>query len=112
MLASQPGSNCHTCYDLENGKKKFDIISDRIFYLRELKNIPFDVYKIGNHDLQTVDVRWSLCNFSCVYCGPDFSSKWAGELGIKKATPTVEQTERFKTYIFEHAHRLKHVYMA
>jgi sulfatase maturation enzyme AslB (radical SAM superfamily) len=113
MLASQPGQNCYTCYDLENGKKKFDIASDRIFYIRELKNTSFDVYKSGNHDLQTVDVRWSnLCNFSCVYCGPDFSSKWAGELGIKQTTPTLEQIERFKTYVFDRAHQLKHVYMA
>lgn len=113
MLSSRPGSDCHTCYDLENGKKKFAIVSDRIFYLRELKKIPFHVYKLGNHDLHTVDVRWSnLCNFSCVYCGPEFSSKWAGELGIKKSVPTSEQTERFKTYVFEHAHQLKHVYMA
>jgi sulfatase maturation enzyme AslB (radical SAM superfamily) len=113
MLISQPGQNCYTCYDLENGKKKFDIASDRIFYIRELKNTSFDVYKSGNHDLQTVDVRWSnLCNFSCVYCGPNFSSKWAGELGIKQATPTLEQIERFKTYVFDRAHQLKHVYMA
>ena len=113
MLASQPGQNCYTCYDLENGKKKFDIASDRIFYIRELKNTSFDVYASGNHDLQTVDVRWSnLCNFSCVYCGPDFSSKWAGELGIKQTTPTLEQIERFKTYVFDRAHQLKHVYMA
>ena len=113
MLASQPGQNCYTCYDLENGKKKFDIASDRIFYIREFKNTSFDVYKLGNHDLQTVDVRWSnLCNFSCVYCSPDFSSKWAGELGIKQTTPTPEQIERFKTYVFDRAHQLKHVYMA
>jgi sulfatase maturation enzyme AslB (radical SAM superfamily) len=113
MLASQPGRDCYTCYDLENGKKKFDIASDRIFYIRELKNTSFDVYKPGNHDLQTVDLRWSnLCNFSCVYCGPDFSSNWAGELGIKQTTPTTEQIERFKNYVFDRAHQLKHVYMA
>ncbi len=113
MLASQPGKNCHTCYDLENGKKRFDIISDRIFYMRELKTVPFDTYQIGNHDLRTVDVRWSnLCNFACVYCSDTFSSKWASELKQYRATPTAEQIKQFKTYIFEHASRLKHVYMA
>jgi len=113
MLADQPGQNCHTCYDLENGKKKFDIISDRIFYIRELKKVPFDVYTLGNHDLQTVDARWSnLCNFACIYCSPEFSSKWAAELGIKQQTPTPTQSEQFKSYVFDRAHQLKHVYMA
>jgi MoaA/NifB/PqqE/SkfB family radical SAM enzyme len=113
MLAGRPGRDCYTCYDLENGKRRFDIISDRIFYLRELKSVPFDTYRSGNHDLHTVDVRWSnLCNFACVYCGSEFSSKWAGELGIKQTTPTPEQIERFKTYIFDRIHQLKHVYLA
>lgn len=113
MLANQPGTDCHTCYDLENNKKRFDIISDRIFYLRELKSIPFDTYNLGNHDLRTVDVRWSnLCNFACVYCSPGFSSRWASELGIQPARPTTEQIQEFKSYIMDHASNLKHVYMA
>lgn len=113
MLAGQPGRDCHTCYDLENGKRRFDIVSDRIFYLRELKSVPFDTYQPGNHELQTIDVRWSnLCNFSCVYCSPQFSSRWAIELDVHPAKPTAEQTEQFKSYIFEHAPKLKHVYMA
>lgn len=113
MLEDQPGKNCHVCYDLEGGKKRFDIISDRIFYLRELKSVPFDTYRLGNHDLQTIDVRWSnLCNFTCVYCNPDFSSKWASELGIYQTKPTEQQTQDFKDYIFSKASSLKHVYMA
>ena len=38
MLAHQPGSNCSPCYDLEQNKKGFDIISDRVFYLKEKVN--------------------------------------------------------------------------
>lgn len=113
MLSNQPAQHCHTCYNLENGKKRFDIVSDRIFYMRELKSVPFDTYRLGNHSLQTVDVRWSnLCNFSCVYCGPEFSSRWASELEIHQEKPTQDQIERFKSHIFDHAKQLKHVYMA
>lgn len=113
MLADLPGRNCHTCYDIERGKKRFDIISDRIFYMRELKNLSFDTYQPGNHDLRVVDIRWSnLCNFSCVYCNADFSSRWAAELGIKIQRPSEDQVSEFKEYIFEHASQLKHVYMA
>ena len=113
MLQDQPGVHCHTCYDLENGKKNFDIISDRIFYMRELKHVPVDTYVVGNHDLKTIDVRWSnLCNFACVYCSADFSSQWANELNIKSVRPDPQQVQQFKDYIFSHAAHLKHVYLA
>lgn len=113
MLSDQPGRDCHTCYDLENGKKRFDIVSDRIFYLRELKDIPFDTYESGNHDLRVVDVRWSnLCNFGCVYCSPKFSSRLAAELQVVLDRPTDQQTQQFKNYIFDRAKDLRHVYLA
>jgi organic radical activating enzyme len=110
---NQPVATCHTCYDLEGDKSGFNIISDRIFYIRELKKVPTNTYQSGNFDLQTVDVRWTnLCNFSCIYCGPDFSSKWAAELNEYLDTPTAIQKQQFKNYIFDNAHKLKHVYLA
>lgn len=113
IVEQQPVATCHTCYDLERGKRGFDHISDRIFYIRELKKLPIDTYKIGQFDLQTVDVRWTnLCNFACVYCGPEFSSKWSDELKIRHQTPTEQQTANFKNYIYDHAGQLKHVYLA
>lgn len=113
MLINQPGKSCHTCYDLEGNKKGFDIISDRIFYIRELKQVPLDTYQVGHHDLHTIDVRWTnLCNFNCVYCSPEFSSRWAEELGQKIDRPSQQQLDNFKQYIFDHAATLKHVYLA
>lgn len=113
MLEDQPGRDCYTCYDLENSKKSFDIISDRVFYIRELKHTPMDTYRLGNHDLQTIDVRWSnLCNFACVYCSPEFSSRWASELDHNMTRPSEEQIKKFKDYIFKNAKNLEHVYMA
>jgi len=105
--------SCRTCYDLEHGKKGFDIISDRKFYIRELKNVSLDTYRAGNFNLKTIDVRWTnLCNFACVYCNPEFSSRWADELDIKQQSPTDKQRANFKQYIFEHATQLEHVYLA
>ena len=110
---NKPAAGCHTCYDLEHGKEGFDIISDRIFYIREFKKTPLDTYRTNNFNLQTIDVRWTnLCNFACVYCSPEFSSKWASELGVKKETPSEEQLADFKKYIYKHAKQLKHVYLA
>ena len=113
IVDQQPVETCHTCYDLERGKKGFDHISDRVFYIRELKNTPVDTYQVGNFDLQTVDVRWTnLCNFACVYCGPRFSSKWSEELKIHRESPDQQQLMDFKNYIYDHAGQLKHVYLA
>lgn len=113
IVNQTPVPSCQTCYDLERGKKGFDIISDRIFYIRELKQVPITTYQPGNFDLQTVDARWSnLCNFACVYCGPEFSSKWADELKIHSNTPTDDQRENFKQYVYQHVPNLRHVYLA
>ena len=113
MLSQQPGKSCQPCYELEKDKTGFKIISDRVFYMRELKTIPMQTYTPGNHDLHTIDVRWSnLCNFACVYCNPSFSSKWQNELKVDISVPTDSQQEQFKSYIFSHAHQLKHVYLA
>jgi len=114
MLNSEPGSRCYPCYDLEKEKNSFEIISDRIFYLKELKSVPLETYQNSHtFDLHTVDIRWSnLCNFACVYCDPTFSSKWADEIKVNIKTPDATSTEQFKKYIFSHADKLKHVYMA
>ena len=113
MLTSQPGRDCYTCYDLERGKRRFDIVSDRIFYIKELKSVSLDTYRAGNHDLHTMDVRWSnLCNFACVYCDAKFSSRWASELEIRQEKPSAQQLADFKKYIFDHARQLRHVYLA
>ena len=113
IIANAPADGCQTCYELEHGKEGFDIISDRIFYIREFKQVPLDTYRVNNFDLQTIDVRWTnLCNFACVYCTPEFSSKWAVELNQHPTRPTEQQQADFKEYIFKHAKNLKHVYLA
>jgi MoaA/NifB/PqqE/SkfB family radical SAM enzyme len=81
--------------------------------MRELKSVPFDTYRAGNHSLQAVDIRWSnLCNFACVYCSAEFSSRWASELDQPLTRPTDAQQEQFKSYVLDRAHQLRHVYLA
>jgi hypothetical protein len=109
----RPVSRCQPCYHLERGKQRHDIVSDRIFYIRELKHVPPETYQPGNFDLQTIDVRWTnLCNFACVYCGPEFSSRWSAELGVSLPQPAPEQQQEFRDYILSQAPRLRHVYLA
>lgn len=113
MRAGQKFARCNPCYDLEQGKNKFDIISDRVFYLKELRDVDHTLYDTMNFALHTVDIRWSnLCNFACVYCSPEFSSRWASERNLIINTPADQNREQFKQYIFERASQLKHVYLA
>jgi len=114
MLDQKDGIGCNVCYDLEGDKKGYDMISDRIFYLKELKTVNNTLYdQVDNFDLHTIDIRWSnVCNHACVYCGPEYSSKWATELKIKVAEPTPERVAELKKLVFDNAHQLKHVYMA
>jgi len=113
MQAGQKFNRCNPCYDLEKDKNNFNIISDRVFYLKELRDVDHTLYDTMNFDLHTVDIRWSnLCNFACVYCNPEFSSRWASESGVIMLTPADQQIKKFKQYIFERASQLKHVYLA
>ena len=114
MYYNKPGPTCDVCYDLEQDTNSFDIISDRIFYLKELKDVNRNTYKsIDAFNLSTIDIRWNnTCNFSCVYCRPEFSSKWATELGVKFDEVPQHRLQQMKKYIFERADKLKHVYMA
>jgi sulfatase maturation enzyme AslB (radical SAM superfamily) len=107
-------TTCEPCYTLEAGKRDLNIISDRKFYVKALKDVPLTLYTEANaFQLNTVDIRWSnLCNFACVYCGPEFSSKIAAELKIKIETPPAERVADMKNFVFENAANLKHVYMA
>lgn len=113
IVSETPVSTCRGCYDLEQGKRGFDHISDRVFYIRELKHVPTDTYRTGHFDLKTVDARWTnLCNFACVYCSPEFSSRWADELTVSQPQPNKESYANFKQYVFDRAPELRHVYLA
>lgn len=113
MRSGEQFNRCQPCYDLELNRNSFDIISDRVFYLKEMRKVDPDLYKNNEFKLSKIDVRWSnLCNFACVYCGPEFSSKWQAELGINIQTPEEKNKTNFKNYIFDRVTDLKHVYLA
>jgi MoaA/NifB/PqqE/SkfB family radical SAM enzyme len=114
MLDNKPGNGCHGCYQLEQGKKSFDIVSDRIFYLKELREVPLDTYSdVDNFDLHKIDIRWSnSCNFGCVYCGPEYSSRWVAELKLEKQQVPEDRVNELKEFVFSNVDTLKHVYLA
>lgn len=115
MINGEKEPSCECCYQLEEGKKSFDIVSDRVFYLKELKNVDMSTYDDNQFKLKKIDIRWSnQCNFACVYCHPIFSTKWAVELDYPiKAIPTTDQRMlEVKDFVLERIEELEHVYFA
>lgn len=114
MLDGKFPETCSGCYLHEKHRgKDFDSISSRLYYAKELtSHISKGVLDSAeNFELRHVDVRWSnKCNFACVYCSPEYSSKWQTELGqpvMKKST-----TDNFKDYLYSNIKKLKNVYLA
>lgn len=114
ILNKEKPYTCSYCYGLEENKKSFDIVSSRVYYLKELKTVNPEIYSTPNNfSLQQVDVRWSnLCNHACVYCDPKLSSKWAEELKVTVEQPSDERKQELKDYIFSNISQLKNVYIA
>ena len=115
MLEGKYPSNCEGCYLQETHRtKNFDSISSRLYYAKEIgptitKNL---LDKKDNFSLKHVDLRWTnACNQACVYCHPNYSSKWATELGVKipQDSTALEQT---KEYVFSNIKNLTNVYLA
>ena len=115
MLNKEFPNNCTGCYFQEKDRTtSFENISSRLYYAKELgphiNNNLLD--NKNNFDLSHVDLRWTNhCNQACVYCSPEYSSKWATELGetIKSDKRAKDQV---KKYVFNNVKQLKNVYLA
>ena len=114
MLDDKKPYNCSGCYLQEKGRSNLSSISSRLYYLKEIgAKTDLTLYdNVKNFSLKHVDLRWTnSCNQACVYCGPEYSSKWAQELG-KKVKSNKEARQEVKDYVFENITQLENVYLA
>jgi len=113
MLADKKPNSCVGCYQLEKNKNNFDIISQRIYYIKELRGVDPLLYdQIINFNLHTVDIRWTnQCNQACVYCGPHNSTLWEKEAGVSTVMSSAAKIA-VKNFIFNNIKQLKNVYLA
>jgi len=114
MLKDRMPSNCSGCYHQEKNRSNLSSISSRLHYLKELgTKIDLNFYdNVENFSLKHVDLRWTnSCNQACVYCAPQYSSKWAKELGVKVKSD-VESRQEVKDFVFENIAGLENVYLA
>ena len=114
MLADGKPRNCEGGYLQERNTKSLTSISSRLYYLKEIgSKTDLTLYdKTQNFDLKHVDLRWTnSCNQACVYCGPEYSSKWATELN-QKVKSKKESRQEVKDFVFENISGLENVYLA
>ena len=115
MLNKEFPNNCAGCYFQEKDRAtSFENISSRLYYAKELgphiNNNLLD--NKNNFDLSHVDLRWTNhCNQACVYCYPEYSSKWATELG-KTIKSNKQAKDQVKKYVFKNIKKLKNIYLA
>jgi radical SAM protein with 4Fe4S-binding SPASM domain len=114
MLEDKKPKNCAGCYLQEQDRKNLSSISSRLYYTKELASVVDNTLynQLENFSLHHVDLRWTNhCNQACVYCSPEYSSKWAQELG-REIKSSVESRKKVKDFVFENIKKLKNVYLA
>jgi radical SAM protein with 4Fe4S-binding SPASM domain len=114
MLNDIMRPQCGQCHRLESRQKNtFDQVSNRVWYLKKLKNTDKTVFDSPNNfKLKMLDLRWkNTCNFACVYCDAELSSRWATEL---KQPQRIESDALIKSldYIYSNLDEVEHIYLA
>ena len=100
MLDGERPSECDYCWRAEDMGP--DYFSDRIYKSSTSWSKPymFDVLAAGTDDINPtyMEISFSnVCNFKCVYCGPDLSSKWYDEIKQHGPYPTTTSFNNFDT---------------
>ena len=96
MLNNQKPAECDYCWRIEDDGN----LSDRTF--KSSKRFAFDDHDTiaqynGDEDISPtyLEVSFSnVCNMSCLYCGPEFSSKWVEDLKQNGPIKVLENTKK------------------
>lgn len=67
---------------------------------------------INNYNLQlkNLDLRWSnLCNLTCIYCSPVYSSAWQNKLSIKVDRSTKHYQDELLQFVLENTDQINEI---
>jgi radical SAM protein with 4Fe4S-binding SPASM domain len=116
MLNNVKHKRCNACYSVEeNSSAKSDNESNRSWYKKiAINHSNMSIFdNSDNFEPVVLDLRWqNTCNFACVYCGPDLSSKWEALANNKQHNISENVIAQSKKYIFDNLSSVKHVYLA
>jgi organic radical activating enzyme len=86
MLEGQRPEECNYCWKIEDsGQPNSDRVlmskkKDVVVFYKKIKNSSYQ----DNWNPTYLEVSFSnICNFACAYCGPQYSSKWLGEINAR-----------------------------
>jgi organic radical activating enzyme len=77
LANNQPHKNCTTCwYEQKTNSRSY----------RDSYNSMYPTYNLlSDRNIKTIHVQYdNTCNLTCVYCGPQYSSKWSDLLQSKQ----------------------------
>jgi organic radical activating enzyme len=101
MLQGIKPIECTKCYCEEDNNESSSRIRETIEWLKK-----FGIPDIDQPTIQFLDIRNDpTCNLKCKTCGPDASTLWAKEKGIKNIIPTYDLKKYDKL-------KLKKIYLA
>jgi MoaA/NifB/PqqE/SkfB family radical SAM enzyme len=106
LAQGQPHDYCSNCVRAE----RFGADSERAWHNNVNPDFDYSIAGDQYHYPVIVDVRWNTtCNFSCNYCDPSASSKWAQlkQVPFKSGTrPYYEQVCDFLEQHHDHIHEV------
>lgn len=90
-----------------------DVKTLRHVYMDWFKEaLPAEFENPSGFSLKYIDLRWrNTCNSACVYCGEEYSSLWAQELGVAQKFNN-NKIDRLKSFIEPKIGDLERVYLA
>jgi len=104
MLDNQELEGCAWCYDKSHSLQKR--------FLDLFPDTSDPLYKQGKFELRYLDLRWSnVCNYACIYCGPELSSTWANELNKTYRIERATKNTMLDT-VLEQVDTIKELYLA
>jgi hypothetical protein len=86
MLTGGRPEECSYCWNVEDQSSYYSdrvVTSSKLNFIKDYKTIKQSSWNAPSK-LRMLEVSFSnICNLACAYCGPQYSSKWTGEILAK-----------------------------
>jgi hypothetical protein len=115
MIDGIKNETCQLCYDFERYGHSWRHWGNENFGHRidEVINNTEEDGTVNNFKMRYYDIRFNnICNFKCRTCGPDYSTLWAQEEGLKDKIYNLTKTTKVLDEFLSHIDDVEFVYFA